>query len=1026
MKSIRFLIFLGFSFVSFTLAAEVPKLASFDREVQPLLEQHCNECHHPEKQRGGLDLTRLETMRRGGDELGAAVIPGSPEESPLIQVLTGAMEPAMPDNGEKLAEPEIDLLRRWIAEGAIDDSPTFASDEVAFFEREIRPILATRCFKCHAGEDAEHGLQLTSRVGILTGGARGPAAIPGEPKSSLLIAAIRHQGDLKMPRGGDQLSETQVAAFERWVSLGMPWPTRDRVLAREKQFTISEADRNHWSFRPLPDDLPTSWRIDSALEVHHENLGLTPAPEADRHRLLRRVTYDLIGYPPTSEEIAEFIADASPDAFEKVVNRLLATPQYGWRWGRHWLDYSRNGANGQSNRGPALDSERYAQWVAQCFNEDRPWDWFARVHLAGDQMADFEGGEYSIDQALAAAIPLNGPRTFESITTETFVLMDKLDEGVEFLGRSLMGISLECSRCHDHKFDPISQNDYYALLGFFQSSWFAPVPVSVSSPAEAEAAITEHREMVSELARLNGKIRYASIRHNVGGGGRVKQWQATRIPKLEPIDKRLRELELAVFEAELAAANRDGETSLAADLRTAIAERETKLKNHQAPKYTGFGSLSGYRHFIGGHKSQLGLIKRATSLEQTDLVRELEEQLTFWVEERERWIERSRFGGFAKSDPEVAELAAAEDRIAAIKTELSVNPTQSWTSPKETHLFVRADGGLRRAEDLEPLDQAAQAAGLQFNSNNPDRVYLHPYYIGEARFLNRGDVLYPERLVPRATPVFFGASPGEFQGSGRLELAEWLTIPGSSQAALIARNAVNRAWQNLFGEALCRTPKELGRLGEIPELPEVIDGLAARLIGNGWSMKQLVREIVLSEAYRRSAEVCTPNLANDEHNRYFARQNVRRLEYEPIVNSIAILRTAQRFDSPKERDAAVPGISEYFRLFDGPTVYDLIDHRVASIAAPQALFLMNNRNAAVNVAGQIVRNLAINFKAELTDVLHPIYLQVYQRPPSVAEETFAREFVERRRQSTGTPETREEILDFVTLLLCGNEFLYLE
>ena len=993
---------------------------SFEREVMPLLEKRCNKCHYPEEQRGGLDLTRIATMLRGGDDLGPAIVPLKPDESPLIQVLTGAKKPEMPKKGEKLPAAEIELLRRWITEGAHDDSPTFASDDVAFFEREIRPVLAERCFKCHAGDEPEHGLRLTSRQGIISGGQRGPAAVAGKPEASLLINAIRHEGELKMPRRGDKLSDAQIAAFEQWIAKGLPWPAQEKVLARAKQFTISDADRDHWAFRPLPKAVPANWSIDATLKPHHEKLGLTPAPDADRHRLLRRVTYDLIGYPPTLDEIAVFVKDTSPDAFEKVVTRLLDSPQFGWRWGRHWLDYTRNGANAQSNRGPGLDTERYAAWVAQCFNEDRPWDWFARIHLAGDKMKAFDGADYSVDQALAAAVPLNGQRTFEDIATQTFVLMDKLDEGVEFMGRSLMGISLECARCHDHKFDPISQRDYYSLLGFFQSSWYAPVPVNAKSRVEAEAAAAKHRALIAEQARLNGFIRKTSIKLNVGGGGRVKRWQESRIPILTPKDKRLRELEIAVVRAELADAEKNKTASLAADLRTTLRELEARLKNHQPPKYD-FRTLGQLNHFIGGHKTQLGLIKRATSLHETELVRELEEHLVYWEEERQRWIERSRFGGFAKTDPEVAELAKADARINEITAELVSNPAQPWTAPKDTHLYVRVDGGLRRAEDLQPLDDKAKAAGLEFNSNDHNRVWMHPYFVGDARLLLRGDVLYPDQLVPRATPQFFGESKRELEGSGRLQLAEWLTTPDSTQAALVARAAVNRAWQHLFGEALCRTPKELGRLGEQPELPELIDGLAAHFVSNGWSFKKIIREIVLSRAYRRSAVAPEQDVAKDPDNRFFARQSVRRLEYEPILNTMSRLRTGQPFASTGNLDGA-----DYAPYFDKPTVYDVIDRRVASISATQALFLMNQPQTARDLAGKLTNRLRLDDKTALPDVLAIVYETLLQRPPTDAERDSAQGFLDRRRKQTGTTQARDEVREFITLLLCGNEILYIE
>jgi hypothetical protein len=986
-----------------TLSAQV----SFDREVRPLLEMRCNECHHPEKQRGGLDLTRIETMRRGGDELGAAIVPGKPDESPLIQVLIGAKEPKMPEKGDPLSVSEIELLRSWIAEGAKDDSPVFASEDVAFFEKEIRPVLSNRCFKCHAGDDAEHGLRLTSRHAILSGGERGPAAVAGDAEASLLMKALRHDGDLQMPKNGDRLSETQIAAFARWIAQGLPWPAHESVLARERQFTISDADRQHWAFKPLP-AVEAKWSIDSALKPHHDRIGLQPGEKADRYQLLRRVTYDLIGYPPTQEEIAAFAGDDAADAFEKVVTRLLDSPHFGWRWSRHWLDYTRAGSNAQSNRGPALDTERYASWVARCFNEDRPWDWFTQVHLAGDLMPALDGkaGSYSVDQALAAATPLNGPRTFEKIETQTFILMDKLDEGVEFLGRSLMGISLECARCHDHKFDPISQRDYYALLGFFQSSNFAPVPEDTTTREEAARAHAEFESLTNESARLYGLIRRAGLLNNVGGGGRVKAWQEKRVPELLQQYRRMLDLKREVLRAELTLAEKDQDQATIAGTRDALQECEAALsKNADTPTFD-VRTMKHFHYDLGGHKDNIGLAKRAVAAHAETLLKELTAQDSFWQDEIQRWNEASKFGGIDKNDPAAQQIAGWDARQKEIGSTLPASLRALWEPPHSGWLYVRSEGGLRRDEDLLPFDKQAKEQGMMFNSDNAERAHWMPSYIGDARLLLRGDALYPADLVPRGTPVFFGEEKLELTGSGRLQLAQWLTSPDSIQVGLVSRAAANRAWQHLFGEALCRTPKELGRLGETPELPELLDGLASRFVQSGWSQKALVREIVLSAAYRRAATETDAQHEKDPRNRYFTRQNVRRLEVEPILNSMAWHHTGQRPEKPVERNRSVPAANEYAQHFDGPSPFDLIDRRSTSITATQALFLMNHPQTARSLADDILKHLGKAADAR------QVFEAVLQRPPTAHEVSLVAKFGSLR--------------DFAAALLCSNEAIYLE
>ena len=302
---------------------------------------------------------------------------------------------------------------------------------------------------------------------------------------------------------------------------------------------------------------------------------------------------------------------------------------------------------------------------------------------------------------------------------------------------------------------------------------------------------------------------------------------------------------------------------------------------------------------------------------------------------------------------------------------------------------------------------------------------LLPPYVGDARLLRRGDVLEPDRLIRRGYPEFFGSGSPDSKGSGRLELAHWLTTPDTIQSSLVARAAANRVWQHLFGAGLCRTPKELGWLGETPELPALLDGLATRFINANWSSKSLIREIVLSDAYRRSA-VATPDaLERDPDNRLFTRQSVRRLECEPIMNTMAWLRHGKRFDDPQERNANLLGYQQYLQHFDGPMTDDLIERRVASISATQALFLMNNESATRIIASDLPRRLSNGDSPQLSEILIPLYEAVLHRPPSDDEQRFAEAFAKRRREK-GANNPAADIREFIKLLLCGNEQIYLE
>ncbi|QDT66715.1 PSD1 and planctomycete cytochrome C domain-containing protein [Calycomorphotria hydatis] len=996
---------LGVSCSRYGVAAENDHV-SFEREVLPLLEKRCNHCHNPEEAQGGLDLTRLETILRGGEQFGPAVVPGNAELSPLVKLVSGNSEPAMPEDGEALSNNEIEILSRWVAEGAHDDTPQFSDEQLRFFESNIRPVLFNKCFKCHAGDEPESGLRLTSRHGLILGGHRGPSVIIGKPAQSLLVAAIRHQGDLAMPRNGDRLSEQQVNDFEKWIRDGLAWPNHEKVLAREKRFTISDAERSHWAFQPLPFWPKQGWSIDTELALKHNELGLKSAQPAEPSRLLRRVAYDLTGYPPTQEQLDAFLSQPGDANYEHFVDEFLSSPQFGYRWGRHWLDYTRNGINGKPNRGPLFESDEYVDWVAKCLNEDRPWDWFTRVHIAGDKMPGYEKGGYSTEQAVAATIPLNGARTFERIEEDSFVLMDKLDEGVEFLGRSLMGISLECARCHDHKFDPISQKDYYALLGFFQSSWYGRVRHDTNSLADAEQQINRYRELIAQRARLNGKIRKFNIINSRG----FSEWKKKRVPQLGPYDHRMLEIEITVLKAELKDAESRGDKRTARTTQKTLDERFKKLADF-TPRYFDLRPFKLIGYFLRGHKTQVGLIERANTYGLTAEAAELQGLADFFEAENKEWRRRHRFGGLAVDDPRIEIPMTWQRELEAIDVELA--------KIDEDSLWVRCDGGLRRVEDLEPFKEMVDANKTVF------RVETVPPYVGDARMLKRGDVREPAELVPRRFPVFFTDEVPEIEGSGRLALAKWVTEPGSIQSALVARTVVNRAWQNLFGEALCRTTKELGRLGEQPEMPELIDQLSTRFIQNGWSLKSLIKEIVLSDTYRRSSTADEELLSIDPHNRWFARQNVRRLEYEPIVNTMCWLARG-RPAHPYQRDGYV-GQTEYYNVyFDGPTNEDIVDHREASISSAQALFLMNDLQSVRHIARRFVERQARSFASLKHDKwANEVYRQLLQRDATNIELTEANAFLN-HQISTEKQTDLKALEDFVHLVLCGNEILYLE
>ena len=351
-------------------------------------------------------------------------------------------------------------------------------EAVAFFEKSVRPILVQHCYECHAEDEANGGLLLDSRAGWLRGGDTGTAITPGSPETSLLVEAVRYRNhDLQMPPQG-RLADDQVAVLEKWVSLGAPDPREGTVAGPAPTGMTIEEGRKFWSFQPVADPpVPNfadsgarrkAWvrtPIDAYILSRLDQNGLKPAPPADRRALIRRVTLNLIGLPPTPQQVDAFLADDSPAALEKVVERLLMSPQYGVRWGRHWLDVVRYAdSNGLDENLAFGNAWRYRDYVVDAFNHDKPFDQFVIEQIAGDLLPGANR-----ETKIATGFLVLGAKVLAEPDREKLE-MDMIDEQLDATGKAFMGMTLGCVRCHDHKFDPLKQSDYYALAAIFKST----------------------------------------------------------------------------------------------------------------------------------------------------------------------------------------------------------------------------------------------------------------------------------------------------------------------------------------------------------------------------------------------------------------------------------------------------------------------------------------------------------------------------------------------------------------------------
>jgi mono/diheme cytochrome c family protein len=396
-----------------------------------------------------------------------------------------------------------------------------------FFEKEIRPLLAAHCLQCHGGAagggvaKTEGGLSLTSRAALLHGGDDGPAIVPGRANESLLIRSVRHEGDFSMPpKKEPQLTTAEIAALARWVDEGAAWPASAATIAPPpgQPYTITPEQRKFWSFQPVrvvppPTVKDAVWPhgdIDRFLLAAMEMHGLKPSPPADKRTLLRRVTFDLTGLPPTPEEIAAFLRDDSAEAFRRVVNRLLESPAYGQRWGRHWLDTVRYADSRDSRAHPDDDFNeawRYRDWVVDAFNHDMPYDQFIVQQFAGDLSPATSNGD-----GVIATEMLSIGRWDTGEADKEKMMTDIVDDQIDLVGRTFLGLTLACARCHDHKFDPIPTADYYGLAGIFFSSHVVPDPgdktkdtlrlhIPLAPAAEVEK-YTRHAKQIADLEQL--------------------------------------------------------------------------------------------------------------------------------------------------------------------------------------------------------------------------------------------------------------------------------------------------------------------------------------------------------------------------------------------------------------------------------------------------------------------------------------------------------------------------------------------
>lgn len=501
----------------------------FEKDVQPILSSYCLTCHGKSSPEEGVDLRTARTVLRGGFN-GPVVKRGSPEESLLYKKLSqGKMPP--PAFKSQVPEADVEIIRRWIETGARseqgDDLPAQARLQIAQFEREIQPLLNERCVACHGGSSPQSGLDLRTLASTLRGGEHGPVVLEGFSEKSILVRQLVN-GVMPPEGASEPLGDAEVALIREWIDEGQFADYVDLGNPLDRAFTAAEAppvtaaDREHWAFRaPLASAPPkvkaagaVRTPIDAFLLAGLERHRLAYSEEAPRQALLRRAYFDLWGLPPSPEQAAEFLSDERPDAYERLLDRLLESPRYGQRWGRFWLDAAGYvDTTGKDYRADRVSLSpgiwRYRDYVIDSFNADKPWDRFLTEQLAGDELHDWRNAEQFSPEMLEALVATGYLRTVLDATDEDisdrpadrydtlFALLDKVS-------RSAVGLTLSCARCHSHKYDPIPQRDYYRFLALFSaaynpSDWIQPKKRLLYSVSSVEKErIDAHNRAVDE------------------------------------------------------------------------------------------------------------------------------------------------------------------------------------------------------------------------------------------------------------------------------------------------------------------------------------------------------------------------------------------------------------------------------------------------------------------------------------------------------------------------------------------------
>ena len=969
-------------------------------------------------------------------------------------------------------------LTLFAAQSALAAKPS--AEGIAFFEKKIRPVVVQHCYKCHSAaaqkaKKLEGKLLLDTRDGVLKGGESGKIIVPGDPKKSVLVDAIKH-GDLEMPPKS-KLPAQVIADFEKWVEMGAPDPRDEQsVLYADAKIDI-EGGRKFWSFQPLGKAPPpivkdTAWvrtPVDQFIRARQEAAGIAPNQAAGRRTLIRRMVFDLWGLPPDVAQVEAFVNDTSPDAQEKLVDRLLKGQHYGERWARHWLDLARFA---ESN-GYAFDKDRpaayhFRDFVIKALNEDMPYDRFIQLQIAGDQLAPNDYMAQAATGFLAAG-PFTSQQTQKERERSRY---EQLDDLISTVGTSTLGLTLGCARCHDHKYDPLPRYDYYRLIAAFAETGFQNFGLDehpeVYKKAKAEYD-TAHKVFVDALMKFEREQLPARLAQWLVGrpaktiGPKLSDWHVVGPFPAANFDKAFAQAFPPEKKVDLKQTFSKGKVkwtpqpswkdgtvhnTLSGENSANYLHRTIEMAT-AGPLEISLGRDDAIKVFLNGkkvyEKKQPGgaapdqdQVKLALKAGRNDLLlkivnaggpsgfyfkaldnrppKKIQDVLVLADEKRNAAQKQQLLKWFAPYDADWQKLNAAEQE------HVKKAPKQ-----KLTQIFAARKGGATYNFGAD----TRKVYFLTRGESNRKRGLAKPGFIQVLMTGEQQEQRWMVETKPQAAPK---ARPP------RVAFAEWLTDHEGGAGHLLARVIVNRLWQHHLGRGIVSTPSDFGEQGQRPTHPELLDYLARRLIEGGWKLKPIHKLIMTSAVYMQDGKSTGLGMKHDPENKLWWRRPAQRVEAEIVRDSLIAMSGTldKRMFGPGSLDEKDRRRSVYLKvkrgslipmlqLFDAPDAMQSIGRRNVTTVPPQALAMMNSPFVR-QLAEQFAKRVRPNADKKLSDVVNDAYLIALSRPPTENERQRMLNLIETQAKSYGgNPQaTDTAVADFCQLVLCLNEFMFVD